>query len=508
LTISFIAYENGRVAESVNLSGAYVFGSDDIPLRAEVKTAEGIVSCGKRAAGPAGLAIMWPVKGFGTLLLETVRVQEREQPYILQIELARGRLLRVNQKLEDWGLLDFEGTEEIAEQVQEARELLIAALQADKPADAAVLGDEALSVAVHASEALTRFHADMFLARRKQTGGFQRHILGCSVDLETPSEEMRQWMAKAFDFVTIPFSWREIEPTEQTFNWRPVDAWIELLAKHRVPMKGAPLLSFRERHVPDWLYAWEHDFNTIRDLAFEHIRRVINRYGQHIQIWNVVSGIHATNCFTFSFEQLMELTRMAAALTRQTAPRSVAIVDIVTPWGEYYARNQRTIPPLLYAEMIVQSGVDFDAFGLQFYFGPGIDGMFVRDMFQISSLLDQFVKLNKPLHVTAVQVPSACRQAPGGSGDDRRLATDGGAWHQPWSEQIQSEWLNQFLEIAFSKPNVETVSWHDLADHPNQIMPGGGLLSSDLAPKAAYNQLLRIRADLLSGRRRDKASSA
>ena len=40
--ISFIAYENGRVAESVDLSGAYVFGQDRIPVRADLAAAKGV----------------------------------------------------------------------------------------------------------------------------------------------------------------------------------------------------------------------------------------------------------------------------------------------------------------------------------------------------------------------------------------------------------------------------------------------------------------------------------
>ena len=496
--LAFAVYQDGEPATDVRLTNAYVVGSDDVPLRAELSFTNGVITCEKRAAGPAGLAILWHIEGCGEILTETARVLERQKPYVLQVELARGRLLRVSQKIEEWGLFDFEGTEKILEQFTKARDWLIKALQADTPQDAAGCAERSLVLAVKASEALTNFHADIFLSRRKETGGWSKRVFGCAVHLDKPTETIRKRLSNAFEFVTVPVGWRDVEPNEQTFNWKPLDAWVESLTKHRIPIKGSALLCFHERHVPDWLYIWEHDFDTIRDLAFEHARRVINRYGQYIQTWDVISGIHATNCFSFSFEQLMELTRMAAAIAKQSAPNCLAIIDLVAPWGEYYARNQRTIPPLLYADMVAQSGINFDAFGLQFHFGPAGDGTCVRDMFQISSVLDSFAKLGKPLHITAVQVPSDIVPVRDPSKDGTELTLEGGRWHDEWSEKIQAAWLKQFLAVALSKPFIESVTWGSLADHPDQVIPHAGLLRTDLAPKTAYNTLNKMRSDLMS----------
>ncbi len=509
--ISFAVYMNGRLAEKVNLNGAYVVGSDDVPLRAEITFKNGIITCKKRAAGPAGLALLWEVEGAGVLLLETIRVQERDRPYILQVELARGRLMRVANKTEEWGLLEYEGTQELAARIEQARELLIRALQADQLATAAQLAQNALASAVQASEDLAQFHASAMLSRRKQSGGMSRKIFGSSFPLEKPTEIARKRLTGAFDFATLPINWREIEPTEQAFNWKSLDGWVEVLSRAAtgIPLRGTPLLCFTERHIPDWLYIWEHDFDTIRDLSFEHVRRVINRYGQHIHTWTVIRGIHAPTCFAFSFEQLMELTRMAAALCKQVSPRGTALVELVFPFGEYYARNQRTIPPLLYADMVVQSGVSFDGFGLRFQMGAPIDGMFARDLFAVSTVLDLFAKLGKPLHVTGVEVPS--QTSAKGEGDADAAAAAAGYWHAPWNESIQAEWLHRFYEVALSKPFVESVCWQSLWDSSAVALdkggraatPGamdslssalhGGLLRNDLAPKASYKKLLEFR---------------
>ncbi|MFQ5414318.1 MAG: endo-1,4-beta-xylanase [Phycisphaerae bacterium] len=489
--LSFAVFFDGQPADELDLSSAYVLGTDDVPLRAELGLKNGVIGCRKRAAGPAGLALVWKVSGIGEVLLESVRVPERRGPYLLTVELARGRLMRLSERVEDWGLLAHASAADGLASMDTARDLLIRALQADGGGEASALGDASLMHAVRASETLAGVHAEQLLAKRCERGGVGRRAFGCAVGLGKPTDLHHKRLSTGFDFATLPMTWRDIEPREQAFHWEPLDTWVEWLAKHHIPIRGTSLVSFSEANVPDWLYIWEHDFDTIRDLAFEHARRVLTRYGQYVQVWDVISGIHAPTCFAFTFEQLMELTRMAAALCRQASPRSGVVIDMVMPWGEYYARNQRTIPPALYADMVVQSGVNFDAFGLQFRFGRNEDGMFARDMFSISALLDQFGKVGKPLHITGVQVPSA----PAGD-DDGGTQSAGGVWHEPWSESVQAAWLRQFLEIAMSKPFVERVSWGCLADAPKHGAPHDGVLRADLTPKPAFEALVKLRAEL------------
>jgi GH35 family endo-1,4-beta-xylanase len=508
--LSFAAFRNGKPAPDVNVGGAYLLGGDDVPLRADLAVRNGIIQCNKRGAGPAGLALPWPLKGAGTLMLETVRVPERERPYILTVELARGRLMRINQKLEEWALFEHADGAAVESKLADAKELLIRALQAEDRAEASALGDDALAASVVVGEEMARVHAKVLLDRRRQSGAFARRIFGATVNVEKTSDAYRNRLTSGCDFASLPLSWRQIEPREQEFNWKPLDTWVEYLSKKRIPMKGSSLLSFCEGDVPDWLYIWEHDFETIRDLAFEHIKRVLARYGQYIQVWDVVHGLHAQSAFAFTFEQLMELTRMAAAAIRQAAPRALSIINLVTPWGEYYARNQRTIPPMLYADMILQGGVNFDAFGAQFTFGAERDGMYPRDMFQISAMLDLLGKLGKPIHLTGVQVPSAPTKAKSQEEPPPVLAEPGGAasptgpggWHGAWSPKVQADWLREFGTVGLSKPFVETLCWGGLCDDEASVLPSGGLLKDNLTVKPAYEVLSQLRSEIGSAARR------
>jgi len=504
--LCFSVYSGGKPADSVDLGGAYLVGSDNVPLRAEIEYRKGQLVCSKRTAGPAALALLWPVPGMGRILLETTRLPERQKPYILPVELLRGRLMRMINKVEEWQQFDPEAAADDLVAIRRCRAVLVEALNEDDSAAASVIAEQGLAEAVRVGEEMVLRLAQVCYGRRRRPPQIApRRPFGCTLDIRNGSEVYRRHLASAFDFAAIPFSWQNIQPSEQQFNWKPVDTWVEWLSRNRIPTRGTTLVSLDERNVPPWVYVWEHDFETLRDLIAEHVRRVVRRYSNHISMWDVISGIHAENCLSFNFEQLMELTRMAVAITKQLCPRAVVNIDLVAPWGEYYARNQRTIPPLLYADMAIQSGINFDGFGLQIYFGLGLDGMYVRDFFQVSALLDRFAALGKPIHITAVQVPSSMEPNRGdGWGGQKRIA-DGGQWREDWSEELQARWLRGFYELALSKPIIESVTWRCLSDQPGHFLPNGGLLRADLTPKPAYENLVAMRKELLANGRSGRA---
>lgn len=495
--LQFEVYRDGAAAKDIDLSGAYAFGQDSIPIRAELTAEEGRITCVKRVPGAVGLALPWDAGVSGRVLLPTTRLPERNRPYILNVELARAQMMRILQKREDWGLFDYPGAETLNKSFDSLREKFIGALKAGDPAKASVLADAALGEGATLGEKIALMHADILLGRRKAAGNPRGMGFGCLAGMAASSESYLERMRDAFDFVSLPTRWKHIEPKEGQFQFAPVDAWVAWAAKNRKFIHAGPLLSFEPAHVPEWLYVWEHDYETLRDLVYEHIQRVVKRYDKQVRLWNVVSGIHAHNSFNLNFEQLMELTRMSCLLVKKLAPQSQVMIELVLPWGEYYARNQRTIPPMLYADMAAQSGVKFDAYGVQVQMGVPVDGHYVRDLMQVSSLLDEFVTLGKPVHITAFEAPSDVSVDPDDAWGGQAPVARGGQWHAPWSPRLQAEWLQAFCRIALSKPYVESVCWRDLADVDGHYIPHGGLCGEDMEPKTAYRELRAFRSSLM-----------
>jgi hypothetical protein len=496
--LKFAAYRDGGPASRLDLSGAYLFGQDNVPVRADLAAEKGEVSCMKRSAGACGLALLWDAGESGRFLLPTTRLPERESAYNLNLEIARSVLNMLCQKYEEWGLFDYAAAAELNRELAAVRREYIEALKATDPAKVAARADEAVSRGVTLGERMALFHADVLLDRRKGAGPGWQPGFGCRVDLFSTGEAYASRMREAFDFIAVPVPWKQAEPKEHQFQYGQIDAWVNWAAKLGKPVHAGPLVSFEQANLPEWLYLWEGDYEALRDVIYEHVERVVQRYGPKVQVWNVVSGIHAHNSFDMNFEQLMELTRLTCALTKRLAPQAEVVLDLVTPWGEYYARNQRTIPPLLYADMAVQSGVKFDAVGLQIYTGVPVDGYYVRDLMQVSALLDAFVNFGKPVRVTACQAPSDVKSDPWDAWGGEVSVTKAGRWHAPWSQRLQAEWVQAFSRVCISKPFVESICWRDLADYEGHFIPHGGLCRNDLEPKLAFRELRNFRAWLHS----------
>ncbi|MCB9855547.1 MAG: hypothetical protein H6818_07640 [Phycisphaerales bacterium] len=480
--LRFKIFQDGKPAPAFDLSSAYLVGNDRVPIRAEIKFSGGEIVAESRTRGAAALAVLWPVPGVGRVMMETPRICERQAPYNLHVELARGQLMRISQKREDWGLYDFEDGRELYDRVDSARKLLISAITAPDDVAAAAFADRALTESVCVGEDLSKFHADVFLDRRQAASQLSKRMFGCRVDPAKTSEAYQQQLSKAFDFGLLPLPWRDLEPKEGDYKPAACENWFNTLRQNKMAIWAESLLTLDPAQLPDWLTKTARNYEQFRDCVTRHVRQMLRKYGPYVHVWEAIRGAHAHNEFRFTFEQIMELTRITSLLIKQTSPKSSSVIGITQPWGEYYANDPRTIPPLLYAEMTVSSGIHFDAFGIDLRFS--VDALnangFIRDTMQISSMLDRFGTLGKPIHVLLAGVPSG-----GATGS-------AGCWREQWSDGVQAEWFNRVYRIALSKPFVESVCCHRLADATNL----DGILNLDCTPKPAFDQILKLRSEL------------
>lgn len=487
--LEFQVFSNGKVVEAFKISGAYMFGVDGVPLRGPVKISfkGGSVHCGKKGSDSAGLTLLWPVEGCGRLLLSTSRLPEREKPYNLNLELARAKLMEITIKREEWGL--FEEDDKSMEIVHQAERLFVDSLKSiSDPAKSSMLADKSLQKAVVYAERLAGKHSEIILAARCKNNILNRHSLACCIDPDQISnEKYRKRIFEMFGAVTIPTNWAQLEPERGEYDFSSIDRCIEAFEGRRLAICAGPLLVFNKKYLPKWLLKGRTNFEKIRERGYEFVHEIVTRYAEHIHAWRVISGMNLHNMFGFNFEQTIEMTRTATLAAKSANAQSRKIIEILMPWGEYYTDGKDTIAPLVYADMVLQSGISFDAFGLQMHIGKDAIGMYVRDMMQISCKLDSFGIFSKPLWITGVAVP----------GDsETQEEPPGGVWHKPWNAGVQAEWIEQFYKIALGKPFIASVTYSSLADSGKKGHCTG-LLDSNLAAKRAFLSIGKLQKVIL-----------
>jgi hypothetical protein len=493
MPIKFEIYRDGSRVTTFTPAGATAVGPESVPIPGEVIFKDGLLIVQRKDDHATGVSLLWDCGPLGAFQLETTRLQPREKPYNLNVELARFRLMRIMQKQEDWNLFDFPKADRFTARFAEAQSLFAEALgKLHEPAEAAKVADHALAIGLDLSEQLATFHSELLLSRRRATNGFVKHMFGCRVDPAVQNEKYKEALAANFDYCVLPMSWKQLQPQENVFNTEALDEWVELLSKRRVPTIAGPLIRLDESGVPDWMVIWEHDFDMLREMAYDFVQRVVQRYRRAVAAWNVVGGVQTNSAFTLSFEQIIELTRLLVSQVKTLLPNARTLITVTHPFGEYHARSKAGVPPMLYAEMVAQSGINFEAFALEVEMGLPKPGMFMRDLFQLSSMLDKFSTLGRPVFLTAIGCAGQATPDGGDTPEARLDPSAAGRWRKPWDAQLQADWMEAVYSMALSKPFIESVSWANLADL-RQTIPGGGLLDDMLRPKPAFQRLQQMR---------------
>jgi GH35 family endo-1,4-beta-xylanase len=223
----------------------------------------------------------------------------------------------------------------------------------------------------------------------------------------------------------------------------------------------------------------------------DRVFREVSTYRDRIGTWDIINEAHDwANCYEYSHDQLVELTRTAADAAREADPGCTRIVNSCCVFGEYVASGRghqskdarQLVAPYQYVDRLLRDGVGFEVVGLQLYY-TGFD------LFEHKRLFDRFARFGKPIHITEVAVPSAMGPDEKSHFKDPNAVRNMGIWRRPWDETVQADWVEGFYTICSAHPAVEAVTWWDFSDQPNHFFPHGGLLRESGEPKEAYHRL-------------------
>jgi endo-1,4-beta-xylanase len=292
------------------------------------------------------------------------------------------------------------------------------------------------------------------------------------------------------NYANITSRWALIEPAPGIFNFDNIDSFqnIDGLLADGFKLTGSLSL---------WLYCgsmagsdfcpayqYNMNFQELKQNVYGHMFALASRYKGKIDIWEINEiNLPYANALDLSINQRVELCDVFARAVKQANPQAKILVSSMpSPYDFNIAQVENPADKLNYVpfpdflNMLIQKQIPVDVIGLEFYYaGVNTEGnpSVSLDLVGISDIFDQYTSFDRPILVSEFSAPSV--QAPGSAW-----------WHSTWDQPTQADFAQEFYSIAFSKPEVQGITWSWGVSDNDAYIVGGGLLDADLKPKLSY----------------------
>jgi GH35 family endo-1,4-beta-xylanase len=487
--IRFAVHPPDLLAEWPEVQRGYLSGADGRVFPTRIEPEGAIVGFRRSSSESSKLHVAWPVPGHGRPVLQTTSLPERDEPYLLPVELARGELVQVRNQSAAWEQAGMQLPPDLAQLIREAYQTFSRAASSQPSPDVACrLATESLQATCRASDLLCLGFTRQALAGRQQRYPHLPASLGCELGRPLTDEQSELFCA-AFNAVTIPVRWTHIETSEGSYDWETADqlaAWAE---SQRLILSGGPLVDLGPGGLPEWLAHWEHDIFNLQSFVCDFVETAIARYIGRIRQWEIAARFNTGGALTLSEESRLSLVVRVLEVARQVDEEAQLWLRVDQPWGEYQARGQHRLSPLQAVDALLRSGVSLAGINLEIAIGYQPRGTPYRDLLDFSRLIDTYSVLGVPLHVT-LAAPSSVGPDPLAMPD---LEIDAHGWPHGCDETQQALWLERCLPLLMAKPAVAGVTWGGFSDaHPHEF-PRSGLMHADGIPKPALERLIDYR---------------
>lgn len=453
----------------------FVSGFDQSVYPCRVEFDGQLLTCRRQNSESGRFHVAWDIPGFGRPMVSTASLPERESPYLLPLELARGKIVQLRNQLAQWETAGLQKPAGFSEVYRDCHSLFARAVSAQSQPQIDTVVDfanQALVAAFQAAEILTQAYAQQSLAARQRRFTQIPTLLGCYLPQDlTSGDDWRTGYLTAFNSAAVPVEWRLIEPREGEYFWDACDAQIDWCQEHKLVAKGGPLLDLGPQGLPSWLVRWEQDIWNLTSFVCDFIETVIRRYQGRVRMWEVASRANTGGGLTLSEEHRLGLIAKALEVARHVDEEAQMFMRIDQPWAEYQARGQHKLSPLQFADALARAGLGLTGLNLELSMGYVPRGSASRDLLEYSRLIDFWSTLGMPLQIT-LAFPSASGVDPQCESD---LEVERPSWKGAWTPETQADWLDQTLPLLLAKPAVIGVFWNQLSDAEPHRFPFAGL---------------------------------
>ena len=475
-----------------DLHRAYLNAVDGRVFPTRIEVDGNVLTFRRQTSQSCKLNIVWHVTDFGRPIVRTASLAEREEPYVLSLELARGKISTLKDQLSNWQIAGLVIPQALIKLHDEAFHAFSqAAVIQDQLERCSELADLALQKAHAAAEMLVQLYARQRLTILHQRAQSLKLpvSLGCNLGTLIPDSSERAQICQAFDAVNVDLvNWKNIELYEGDQNWDQCDQQVDWCEKNNLLIRGGCLLDFAPEGLPDWLESWKLDMVNFQSIVSHFIETAITRYTGSIRNWTLVSAMNTGGVFGLNEETRLTLTARAIEVAKQTDDSIQCFIRVEQPWGDYLSKGQHQLSPMQFVDAIDRLGVGLSGIDLELSIGYFPNGSHHHDMLDMSKLIDKWSMLNLPLHLT-LAFPSDDTVV--NERDKSISRVQASQWKTGWSEAAQAEWLELYLSLLLAKPAVTGVYWSQFRDQDACRFPHSGLVNQDGKAKPALDTVTK-----------------
>lgn len=455
---------------------------DWTPIPLEVELEAPLLTLRKTTRDNGLLQIPYRVKGFGEVHIPLTQLMQRDVPYRLPIELARGQLNQTRHCMADALLHGYDVKSTHLDRLRLATQAFGKAVRSDSEQVGDPLAQEALQSALWIAEELVHDQCRQIL----ETGN--EHLLrptrlGCRVDEGVLGADATEQFRSVFGAAYVGKRWIDIEPQQCESDWSGFDSLVDWSIHQELGLTVGPLIDF-SNGMPSWLHSWAGDHESLLTLLIDRIESTMGRYRDRVSRWLVVQGVNSADVMGLSESKMLWLTKRLIEAARSMDPGGDLLVGIDQPWGDYVARSRRVYCPATFIDTLLRAQTTMTGISLELAMGYADGGSFVHTLDSMAQLLGHFSEFGLPLDVV-LSIGSS------------KPSFSAGCWHGEFSEASQQDWAAKATTLCLAHGTVRQVLWGAWRDRPGMRFESSGLLDSAGRPKPALKALCEVRETFL-----------
>ena len=466
---------------------------DQTPVPTTLRMAADCLTLTRTQNESGYLVVPWPVAQFGTLSVSTTTLRERDEPYRLLVELARGKLNQVRGQTAEWQEIGLRTAPGFDSALLDATRDFGRAALADSPADADALATRVLEQAHGLADRLARDYIEqMFATRHAADGSLDTRFAARLV--RAPRGAAAQEYARAFTASNVSFRWCDVEPGESQYDWAEADAAVAAARAAGLAVTIGPVIDLAPGMLPAWAISGDADLPTLAAYMCDYLETAITRYRGDVRRWIICAGFNQADAFGLVDDDRLRLAFRLFEAAAQIDPSLELVLSVAQPWGDYLVAADQTISPLTFPDDLMRAGVRLAAVELEFRIGSMPRGSLPRDLLDTARILDVFGLLGIPLEVV-LSFPSSDGPDPQAAVHQQSVWKPG--WQAGLSPSAQAEWGTAHAALALCWPQVRAVTWDNWSDADPHLVPFGGLLDATGQPKPLLDHLRALRTEHL-----------